>query len=224
MASAGQLAAGVAHKMNNSIGFVSSNLDSLNQYTDTYRQLCSQVLELVASDPPEAQDASKQTRLKFVHNEGAKELLNESIDGLKRVNELVRNIKQFSCIDSDEKQWFDINDCVTTTLNMVSNKLKYHCNVEKNFSALPKVLINVGKISQILTNLLINAGQAISKNRHIKITSKQQENNVVVSIINNGIGIYSANLNKLFAFFFITKRRSGHGFSTFYFLRYYLRT
>lgn len=86
-------------------------------------------------------------------------LLEESIEELERVKDL----KQFSRDDSDEELWFDINDCVTTSLNIVTNELKYHCNIENNLQPLPKLLINIGKITQVLTNLLINAGQAISK-------------------------------------------------------------
>ena len=90
-------------------------------------------------------------------------LLEESIEELERVKNIVKDLKQFSRDDSDEKLWFDINDCVTTSLNIVTNELKYHCNIEKNLQPLPKLLINIGKITQVLTNLLINAGQAISK-------------------------------------------------------------
>ncbi|MFT5542551.1 MAG: two-component system NtrC family sensor kinase [Glaciecola sp.] len=218
MVSLGQLAAGVAHEINTPIGFVTSNLNSLKQYTDAYRQLSKQVAELLSSESPESEILSKQALLKFVQSEDltfinrdTKDLLDESIEGLERVKDIVKDLKQFSRADSDEKQLFDINDCVTTTLNMVSNELKYHCNIETHLSPLPKILINVGKISQVLTNLLINAGQAISKNGQITIRTEQQGNNVVVSIADNGSGINPENRSKLFDPFFTTKEEGGTG-------------
>ncbi len=218
MVSLGQLAAGVAHEINTPIGFVTSNLNSLKQYTDAYRQLSKQVAELLSSGSPESESLSKQALLKFVQSEDltfinrdTKDLLDESIEGLERVKDIVKDLKQFSRADSDEKQLFDINDCVTTTLNMVSNELKYHCNIETHLNPLPKILINVGKISQVLTNLLINAGQAISKNGQITIRTEQQGNNVVVSIADNGSGINPENRSKLFDPFFTTKEEGGTG-------------
>jgi two-component system NtrC family sensor kinase len=218
MVSLGQLAAGVAHEINTPIGFVTSNLNSLKQYTDAYRQLSKQVAELLSSESPESEILSKQALLKFVQSEDltfinrdTKDLLDESIEGLERVKDIVKDLKQFSRADSDEKQLFDINDCVTTTLNMVSTELKYHCNIETHLSPLPKILINVGKISQVLTNLLINAGQAISKNGQITIRTEQQGNNVVVSIADNGSGINPENRSKLFDPFFTTKEEGGTG-------------
>ena len=212
MASLGQLAAGVAHEINTPIGFVTSNLHSFQQYTDTYRQLSTQVFEFLASESAASQTVSKQALLKFVQSEDlkfingdTKDLLDESLEGLERVKNIVKDLKQFSRADSDEKQWFDINDCIATTLNMVSNELKYHCSIQKNLSPLPKILINVGKISQVLTNLLINAGQAISENGQITITTELIGSNVVVSIEDNGSGINPAYLNKLFDPFFTTK-------------------
>ncbi|MFT4654026.1 MAG: two-component system NtrC family sensor kinase [Patiriisocius sp.] len=216
MASVGQLAAGVAHEINNPLGFITSNLNSLKQYTSTYKQLSIKVLELAASDAAQTQYLSKQALLKFIQSEDltfinsdTNNLLDESIDGLERVKNIVKDLKQFSIANSHEKQWFDINDCVTTTLNMVSNELKYHCRIHKNLSPLPKILINVGKITQVLTNLLINAGQAISDKGQITITTRQQGNYIVVSIEDDGAGIEPAFLNKLFDPFFTTKEAGG---------------
>jgi signal transduction histidine kinase len=212
MASLGQLAAGVAHEINTPVGFVTSNLHSLKQYTDEYHRFSSQVSNFLTSEPSPAQDLSKQALLEFVQseeikfiNEDTHDLLAESIEGLEQVKNIVKDLKQFSRVDSDDKQWFDINDCITTTLHMVSNELKYHCNIQQHLGELPKILINVGKISQVLTNLLINAGQAINEGGQITITSEKKGSNVVVSIADNGSGINPDHLSKLFDPFFTTK-------------------
>lgn len=212
MASLGQLSAGVAHEINNPIGFVTSNIHSLKQYTNAYRQLSTLVFELLASDSQESQHLAQQALIKFVQSEDLEfinsdtnDLLDESIDGLDRVKNIVKDLKQFSRADLDEKQWFDVNACVTASLNMVSNELKYHCTIATHLGLLPKVLINPGKISQVLTNLLINAGQAIIDKGQITITTEQQGSHIVVSIADNGSGIDPAYLNKLFDPFFTTK-------------------
>jgi signal transduction histidine kinase len=212
MASLGQLAAGVAHEINTPVGFVTSNLHSLKQYTEEYRQFNLQVCDFLTSEPSPARDLSKQALLEFVQseeiefiNEDTHDLLAESIEGLEQVKNIVKDLKQFSRVDSDDKQWFDINDCITTTLHMVSNELKYHCNIQQHLGELPEILINVGKISQVLTNLLINAGQAINEDGQITITTEQKGSNVVVSIADNGSGINPAYLSKLFDPFFTTK-------------------
>lgn len=212
MASIGQLAAGVAHEINNPISFVNSNLSSLKQYTDTYRKLSEQVQNLLSNENPENQGLIKQKLSDWMDNEDLSfinddvtELLSESTDGLDRVTDIVQNLKQFSRTDSDDKKWTDINECVKTTLKIVNNKLKYHCDIDENFGDLPHVWMNFGKISQVLTNLLINAGQAINERGKIIITTQLQNDNIAISIEDNGSGISVDNLNKLFDPFFTTK-------------------
>jgi signal transduction histidine kinase len=212
MASIGQLAAGIAHEINNPIGFVSSNLNTLQVYTATYSELSKQVQLLLTTESLEEKNSRCKELMEWLNNEDlsyidndTSELLNESIEGLARVSDIAKGLKQFSRADSDEKNWFDINECAITTLKIVNNKLKYHCTVHQNLAELPPLWINFGKISQVLTNLLINAAQAIDGEGEIFITTALESNNVVISIEDTGSGISQDNLNKIFDPFFTTK-------------------
>lgn len=212
MASIGQLAAGVAHEINNPIGFVKSNLTSLKQYTNTYGELSEQVQGLLSTEDIEKKHSMQNHLINWIKNEDlsfidmdSSELLDESIEGLERVTDIVQSLKQFSRADSDDKKWCDINECIISTLKVVNNKLKYHCQINQLFGDLPKLWINSGKISQVLTNLLINAGQAIDGQGTISITTTLKNDHVVISIEDNGLGISQENVNKIFDPFFTTK-------------------
>ncbi len=215
MASVGQLAAGVAHEINNPVGFVSSNLNTLTDYLSMFQILMTLVKKLEPEADVEAQKALiieihqfyAQHDFDFI-SEDVTPLIEESVEGLTRVSEIVKGLKVFSRIDSDEKQWFDLNHCLNTTLTMVNNKLKYICKVEKQFADLPRVYFNVGKLTQVFTNLLINAGQAIEatgKQGVITVHTYLQGKQVIVDITDTGCGISEENLEKLFNPFFTTK-------------------
>ena len=215
MASVGQLAAGVAHEINNPVGFVGSNLSTLSDYISTYQLLFAEMQSVInTTDDRERLQKLEQLKQRFEQhdidfiNEDVIPLIRESSEGLERVSEIVKGLKLFSRIDSDEKQWFDINDCVRTTLSMVNNKLKYISDVKVELSAIPRVFINVGKISQVITNLLINAGQAIEateKHGHIRIATTADNKQVSVHIEDTGGGIKPEHIDKLFNPFFTTK-------------------
>ena len=215
MASVGQLAAGVAHEINNPVGFVGSNISTLSDYVATYQMIFSQIDVVLKSQT----DKGKETALEDLRNmlsnqdmafinEDISDLLNDSKEGLNRVAEIVKGLKLFSRVDSDEMQNHNINDCVRTTLAMVNNQLKYICTVETHLGNVPDVTINVGKISQVITNLLINAGQAIEstgKNGKIIITTCTVNGFVELRIEDTGCGIPASHLDKLFNPFFTTK-------------------
>ncbi|MBU2978274.1 ATP-binding protein [Alteromonas sp. C1M14] len=215
MASVGQLAAGVAHEINNPIGFVTSNIATLKDYTATYRMLFYEFESVL--NHHESKDfeqrrsklfsSSAYETMTFI-NEDLEHVLEESQEGLSRVEEIVRGLKLFSRADSDEKQLFNLNDCVKTTLAMVNNKLKYSCEVVTQLSPLPKTYFNVGRISQIITNLLINAGQAIEatgKVGTITISTQETQGYVELVVEDTGCGIPQNNRNKVFNPFFTTK-------------------
>ncbi|WP_229680949.1 sensor histidine kinase [Alteromonas lipolytica] len=215
MASVGQLAAGVAHEINNPVGFVSSNLNTLKDYLSLFQILMDMAKKLKSETEESAlhqriselQAFYTQHDMDFI-SEDVGPLIDESIEGLQRVSEIVKGLKVFSRVDSDEQQWFDLNHCINTTLTMVNNKLKYICKVEKQFADLPKVFFNLGKLTQVFTNLLMNAGQAIEatgKQGVISIVTQREGNNVKVRIQDSGCGISQENLDKLFNPFFTTK-------------------
>ncbi|GFD90700.1 hypothetical protein KUL152_29260 [Tenacibaculum sp. KUL152] len=215
MASVGQLAAGVAHEINNPVGFVSSNISTLCEYVATYQMLFTQ-LELISNTQDEDQQRKALTEFKslltkhdmtFI-NDDITDLLNDSKEGLQRVADIVKGLKLFSRVDSDEMQQHSLNDCVRTTLAMVNNQLKYTCNVETHLGNIPDIAMNVGKISQVITNLLINAGQAIeSTGQHgtITITTETVGEFVKLYVKDTGCGIQPCHLDKLFNPFFTTK-------------------
>ncbi|RUP83016.1 histidine kinase [Alteromonas sp. KS69] len=215
MASVGQLAAGVAHEINNPIGFVNSNMHTLSEYVATYQMIFQQLNDVLLKDTAIHQDeAIKQLRniiqqqdMEFI-NSDISELITDSKDGLIRVAEIVKGLKLFSRVDSDEMQSYNLNDCVRTTLAMVNNQLKYICSVETHLGSIPHIMMNMGKISQVVTNLLINAGQAIESTGvqgTITITTREFDGNVELSIQDTGCGIESSHLDKLFNPFFTTK-------------------
>lgn len=215
MASVGQLAAGVAHEINNPVGFVSSNISTLSEYVATYQMIFSQI-QVVLDEKDEEKRALVLNKLEkmlgnqdmaFI-NEDISDLLGDSREGLQRVAEIVKGLKLFSRVDSDQMQKHNINDCVRTTLAMVNNQLKYICTVETHLGRIPDVDMNVGKISQVITNLLINAGQAIEatgKNGKIIITTCTVGEFIELRVEDSGCGIPPSHLDKLFNPFFTTK-------------------
>lgn len=215
MASVGQLAAGVAHEINNPIGFVNSNMHTLSEYVATYQMIFQQLNDVLLKDTDTHQDeAIKQLRniiqqqdMEFI-NSDISELITDSKDGLIRVAEIVKGLKLFSRVDSDEMQSYNLNDCVRTTLAMVNNQLKYICSVETHLGSIPHIMMNMGKISQVVTNLLINAGQAIESTGvqgTITITTRELDGYIELSVQDTGCGIESSHLDKLFNPFFTTK-------------------
>lgn len=216
MSSVGQLAAGVAHEINNPVGFVSSNLDTLKAYLASFEILYRDLMEVTQAPANEValeklaalKNSQAYKSMDFISND-VSHLIKESEHGLQRVEEIVSSLKQFSRIDTDQKQLFDLNNCVKTTLALVNNKLKYACDVDINYDELPRVMMNVGKISQVITNLLINAAQAIEETGRrgkLEVRTRANSNGTVELIVrDNGCGISDENLQKIFNPFFTTK-------------------
>jgi len=138
-------------------------------------------------------------------SEDVEELLSDSIEGTQRIAEIVRNLKEYSHTDQEAIRESDINSCIETTLKMVNNNLKYKCEINKDLQALPLIRCNPGKLNQVFTNLIINAGQAINEHGTINIKTTTANDHILILISDNGKGIPEENINKLFDPFFTTK-------------------
>jgi PAS domain S-box-containing protein len=210
MASIGQLAAGVAHEINNPISFVSSNLNTLTRYVqsvfeilDAYEKSASDSNDLPALAKVRAMKA--ELDLDYIRRDTV-ELLAESKDGLDRVGKIVKDLREFSHMGETHWQWTDLHQCLESTLNIVWNELKYKCTVTRNYGKLPQVLCLPSQLNQVFMNLFINAVQAIETRGEIVITTQRLgEDAVQVSISDTGSGIPPEIINRIFDPFFTTK-------------------
>jgi len=209
MASLGQLAAGVAHEINNPIGFISSNLYSLGKYVDRLSGFIGKqeaYLAELADDQVKKNFAQlrRETKLDFIL-EDITDLLNESREGADRVRKIVQDLKTFSRVDEADYKSVDLNECLESTLNIVWNELKYKATVEKNLAKLPPVPCYPQQINQVLLNLLVNAGHAITEEGVISLNSWQEGVFVYIAVKDTGCGIAAENIDRLFEPFFTTK-------------------
>jgi len=195
MASIGQLAAGVAHEINNPVGFVTSNIGTLKSYADT-------LFELVEHSTSAEQ--RRQADFEFMKEDTAA-LLRESMDGLHRVRDIVQALKDFSAAGESQWQMADLHELLDTTLNALANELRFKVKVEKHYGKLPQVRCMPGQLNQVFRNILLNAIQSIPEQGVIRIITGSERDGVTVRIQDNGIGIAPYNLGRIFDPFFTTK-------------------
>lgn len=211
MASIGQLAAGVAHEINNPIGYVFSNFGTLEKYLqDIYSVLDAYAdLEAQCTKSPALlalQRCKSEVDIDFVRTDIAA-LMQESAEGLDRVRQIVRDLKDFSRSDSADQWVFaDLNRGITSTLNVVRNEIKYRADVVCTLADIPEVQCLPSQINQVVLNLLVNASQSMGAQRGmIEIRTERDESFVRIIVSDNGSGIPNEVLPRIFDPFFTTK-------------------
>lgn len=232
LAAIGQLAAGVAHEINNPIGYVRSNLNTIDDYrrdlTAVLQAYESMVRYLCESRTALQKDAAGRLesleRLKARVDldaimEDYPSVITESREGIDRVVRIVSDLKKFAHLDGEDRETADINAGIESTLNIVWNELKYKTRVVKDLKPLPPVMCYPQRLNQVFMNILVNAAQAIEDQGTIHITTRHEKDQAIITISDTGKGIPEEELPRIFEPFYTTKpvgRGTGLGLSVAY--------
>ncbi len=211
MASVGQLAAGVAHEINNPIGFVTSNLNTFGKYLDNLNDFIALQSKTLAKVPlTDAQRAAVNTQRKKMKVdfilEDISSLLSESLSGVQRVKEIVANLKNFSHLDQTQHTMANVNDCLHNTLNILASDMKDKVVIREEYGDISSISCSPQELNQAFMNLLINSVESVDEKGEILVRTKQDQSGIHIEITDNGRGIPQDELKKIFEPFYTTKR------------------
>jgi signal transduction histidine kinase len=187
MKSLGQLVAGVAHELNNPIGFVHANLQLLDEY-----------VEKLMDGPRSESEADRVA-------DSITKLLSRSREGTQRVKKIVEDLRTFSRMDQAELQEVDLHEEIDRTLALMEPRLKNRIEVERDYGDLPRVHCYAGQLNQVFLNLLVNACDAIRERGTIRITTRPTGEGVRIEVRDDGPGISEEVQSRIFDPFFTTK-------------------
>jgi len=211
LATVGQLAAGVAHEVNNPLGFVRSNLSTFQNYLGKFAQLKAAL--------GEAEAAWQRLDLDFVLEDG-RDLLSETLKGIDRIARIVAELKSFSNVDRASEEFSDLNDSLQHAANVIEGQLPGGVSIRLNLLPLPGLVCLPGHINQMLLNLMRNAAQAIAdagRSGEVRVSSEADEVGITIRIQDNGVGMKPEQLARAFEPFYTTRpvgSGAGLGLST----------
>ena len=216
MASIGQLAAGVAHEINNPMGYVKSNFSVLARYVDdllatvkAYDEVELQLGEALAPAFAHVHERKRGSDHDFLVAE-LKPLIRESREGVDRVIKIVQDLKTFSRVGDNDWQWSDLHAGLESTIGVAWNQLKYKVELVRDYGTLPQVYCLASQINQVLLNLLVNAAQAIAEHGHIWVRTGADAQQAWIEVQDDGCGIEPQLLDRIFEPFY-TSKPAGQG-------------
>lgn len=221
LAGIGQLAAGVAHEINNPLGYIYSNIETSREYFAKYKKMINFYRNFIVDLPyissekleskiRETRTLERKNGLDFISTD-IEDLFDDVEDGLKKISEIVTSLKTFSRADQEkELDEYDLNKGVKNTLMMARNEIKHHARVVEKLSDIPVIKAMGNQIDQVLLNIILNAVHAVRARElsdlGLIIVSTHTSNEwILCNIEDNGIGIEEENIKKIFDPFFTTK-------------------
>ena len=206
MASLGQMAAGVAHEINNPLSYIVSNIQNLAYNLEQFSQLINTLKAEKAITQQTLVDTLQHYQFDELQTDSS-DIIAEMTEGADRVKEIVQGLRQFAHPDQTQIGDIDITELIDNTLRVAWNEIKYNANVEKHYNTEPVIITGRStQLSQVFLNLFFNAAQAIcDKVGVISITTKADKKNAYITIADNGSGIDENKLNKIFDPFYTTK-------------------
>jgi two-component system NtrC family sensor kinase len=205
MVSLGQLVAGVAHELNNPIGFIYSNMSHLKDYAEKLILLA----DTAENSPEKLRDKMAEIDLEYIRTDLPK-LVASCQDGARRTRDIVLGLRNFSRLDESKLKAVDIHECIENTLSLLAGEIKNRIHIHRDYATLPKVQCFENQISQVFMNILSNGAQAIEGSGNIWLTTKLlgaagKDEKVQISFQDSGKGIDPQTMEKIFDPFFSTK-------------------
>jgi signal transduction histidine kinase len=201
MAALGQLAAGVAHEINNPIGFIASNLHSAKTYWQNIREYIEKVGD---STSPALKIYREKYDIELVE-EDMQRLIEECLEGTTRVTNIVRNLKEFAHQGQSETRAFNVHELIDRTLAIALSPFKHRVEVRKEYGAHGEIIGDAQRVGQVILNLAVNAAQAIEDHGTILFRTFEEDRKLVIEVEDTGCGIPEENLTRVFEPFFTTK-------------------
>ncbi len=209
----GQLSAGIAHEINNPVGYILSNLNTMGEYCQDLRRLAGAAADAAKAwqerrDPSPALGDYIRISLEIHADHVLNDLMEIVSDcklGGEKIRDIVRSLREFSHVDPSELLPTDLSKVVEDSMRICWNELKYKATVKKEYGAMPPVPCYAQRLGQVFVNLLVNAAQAIEKRGEILLKTYADDGWAVVKIRDTGKGIPPEHLPKIFEPFFTTK-------------------